>query len=112
MVSTPKMKYQVFHCMHGQQSSVGKCKKQVWYYEKWVGRHASFPPRRSVKPFLISGATYDNFNAKAIDKDLNPTITYTATETKVSDDAEGLDTAPSDGWFSTTTGKCRVLSSL
>ena len=20
-----------------------------WYYEKWVGRHASFPPRRSVK---------------------------------------------------------------
>ena len=25
-----------------------KCKK-VWYYEKWVGRHAYFPPRRSVK---------------------------------------------------------------
>ena len=24
-------------------------KKKVWYYEKWVGRHASFPPRRSVK---------------------------------------------------------------
>ena len=23
--------------------------KKVWYYEKWVGRHASFPPRRSVK---------------------------------------------------------------
>ena len=23
--------------------------KTVWYYEKWVGRHASFPPRRSVK---------------------------------------------------------------
>ena len=22
--------------------------KKVWYYEKWVGRHASFPPRRSV----------------------------------------------------------------
>ena len=20
--------------------------KEVWYYEKWVGRHASFPPRR------------------------------------------------------------------
>ena len=20
-----------------------------WYYEKWVGHHASFPPRRSVK---------------------------------------------------------------
>ena len=24
-------------------------KKKVWYYEKWVGRHASFPPRQSVK---------------------------------------------------------------
>ena len=24
-------------------------KKRVWYYEKWVGRHASFAPRRSVK---------------------------------------------------------------
>jgi hypothetical protein len=23
-------------------------KIMVWYYEKWVGRHASFPPRRSV----------------------------------------------------------------
>ena len=23
--------------------------KKVWYYEKWVGRHASFPPRRSDK---------------------------------------------------------------
>ena len=23
--------------------------KKVWYYEKWVGRHASFPPIRSVK---------------------------------------------------------------
>ena len=28
---------------------IGKCKKKIWYYEKWVGRHASFPPRRSVK---------------------------------------------------------------
>ena len=26
--------------------------KKVWYYEKWVGRHASFPPRRSVKSIL------------------------------------------------------------
>jgi hypothetical protein len=26
--------------------------KEIWYYEKWVGRHASFPPRRSVKEFL------------------------------------------------------------
>ena len=23
--------------------------KKVWYYEKWFGRHASFPPRQSVK---------------------------------------------------------------
>ena len=23
--------------------------KEVWYYEKWVGRHISFPPRQSVK---------------------------------------------------------------
>ena len=28
--------------------------KKVWYYEKWVGRHASFPPRRSVKAVLES----------------------------------------------------------
>ena len=27
--------------------------KKIWYYEKWVGRHASFPPRRSVKVFLL-----------------------------------------------------------
>jgi hypothetical protein len=26
-----------------------KMQKKVWYYEKWVGRHASFPPRGSVK---------------------------------------------------------------
>ena len=26
--------------------------KKVWYYEKWVGRHASFPPRQSVKWLL------------------------------------------------------------
>ena len=23
--------------------------KKDWYYEKWVGRHASFPPRQFVK---------------------------------------------------------------
>ena len=23
--------------------------EKTWYYEKWGGRHASFPPRRSVK---------------------------------------------------------------
>ena len=27
---------------------IGKMQKKVWYYEKWVERHASFPPRRSV----------------------------------------------------------------
>ena len=27
---------------------VWKMQKKIWYYEKWVGRHASFPPRRSV----------------------------------------------------------------
>ena len=26
--------------------------KNVWYYEKWVGRHDSFPPELSVKKFL------------------------------------------------------------
>ena len=25
-----------------------KQKKSPWYYEKWGGRHASFPPRQSV----------------------------------------------------------------
>ena len=28
---------------------VWKMQKKIWYYEKWGGRHASFPPRRSVK---------------------------------------------------------------
>ena len=28
---------------------VWKMQKKVWYYEKWVGRHASFPPGQSVK---------------------------------------------------------------
>ena len=28
---------------------VWKMQKQVWYYKKWVGHHASFPPRWSVK---------------------------------------------------------------
>ena len=31
------------------KSSFEKCKKKVRYYEKWVGRHGSFPPRRFVK---------------------------------------------------------------
>ena len=32
---------------------IGKMQKKVWYYEKWVGRHASFPPRRSVNHYFI-----------------------------------------------------------
>ena len=28
---------------------IWKMQKKVWHYEKRVGRHASFPPRRSVK---------------------------------------------------------------
>ena len=28
---------------------VWKMQKKIWYYEKWVGHLASFPPRRSVK---------------------------------------------------------------
>ena len=28
---------------------IGKMQPKVWYYEKWVGRHASFPSRLSVK---------------------------------------------------------------
>ena len=54
---------------------------------------------------MTSDGTKASFNAKAIDKDLYPSITYTATETEVSDDAEGLDSVPPEGWFSTTTGK-------
>ena len=42
------------HLRQPQQSSLGKCKKKIWYYEKWVGRHASFPPRRSVKLVILS----------------------------------------------------------
>ena len=78
MVSNPKMEYQVFLCIFQKKSSMatlglkemgkflwegrekglscwlskfGKTKLRqptVWYYEKWVGHHASFPPRRSV----------------------------------------------------------------
>ena len=32
---------------------VWKMQKKVWYYKKWVGHHASFPPRRSVKSFIL-----------------------------------------------------------
>ena len=49
--------------------------EKTWYYEKWVGRHASFPPSRYVKlkfiysekatkfceifTLLLTGTTYD-----------------------------------------------------
>ena len=31
------------------QKFVWKMQKKVWYYEKWVGCHASFPPRTFAK---------------------------------------------------------------
>ena len=34
-----------------QNQFVWKMQKKVWYYEKWGGCHASFPPRRSVNYF-------------------------------------------------------------
>ena len=36
------------------QFSVKMQKKKVWCYEKWVGRHASFPPRRSVNKLPLN----------------------------------------------------------
>ena len=37
---------------------VWNIQKKVWYYEKWVGQHASFPPRRSVKiGYVLNGTT-------------------------------------------------------
>ena len=41
-------------------------KMKVCYYKKWVGRHASFPPRRSVKqslykPSNVSSVEFQNF---------------------------------------------------
>ena len=34
----------------GSHSEVGlENEKTGWYYEKWVGSHSAFPPRRSVK---------------------------------------------------------------
>ena len=35
---------------------IGKMWKKIWYYEKLVGRHASFPPRRSVKVLPLNFA--------------------------------------------------------
>ena len=81
MVSNPIMEYQVFCCIFLKNSAMatlglkemgkflwegrenrlsywlsqfGKTKLRqstVWYYEKWVGLHAYFPPRRSVRSF-------------------------------------------------------------
>ena len=67
MASNPKMEYQVFLCIPQKNSAmatlclkvigkipttkvaiakfIGKMQKNDWYYEKWVGLHASFPPR-------------------------------------------------------------------
>ena len=75
MTSNPKMEYHVFLCIFQKNSDIatlglkemGKFlqtygshskvqwenAKKVWYYEKWVGRHASFPPRRSIKGFKL-----------------------------------------------------------
>ena len=36
---------------------VWKMQKKVLYYEKWVGGHASCPPRRSVKETQYSRFT-------------------------------------------------------
>ena len=68
MASTPKMEYQIFpkELSFGylrfegngkiplrrlgkpkvaMAKFIGKMQKKVRYYEKWVGRYASFPPR-------------------------------------------------------------------
>ena len=37
-----------FVCPRSKVWDLNKCKIKVWHYEKWVGRLASFPPRRSV----------------------------------------------------------------
>ena len=50
--------------------SFGKCKK-VWYYEKWAGRHASFPPRRSVKKLGFKKLVKLRFN-----KDNKPDVAW------------------------------------
>jgi len=64
VASTPKIEYQVFLCIFQKNSAtatlhlkeMGKFlwearenAKKIWYYEKLVGRHASFPLRRSIK---------------------------------------------------------------
>ena len=91
-----------------QQSSFGKCKK-VWYYEKWVGPHASFPPRRSVK--------YSN--QKRLDKIFSPLVSYQTNQAKHACKRRFLDEkthVKSEGWnicylhylVCTTTYICRA----
>ena len=81
MVSNPKIEYQVFLCIFQKNSAMatlclkemekffweGREKgllgqlgqlfwenaKRIWYFEKWVGRHASFPPGRSINHYQI-----------------------------------------------------------
>ena len=54
--------YQTFFCIFRTNfamatlglKEMGKCKKKSGtYYEKGVGHHASFPPRRSVNQILV-----------------------------------------------------------
>ena len=37
---------------------VWKIQKKVWYYEKWVGQHAFFPPIQSVKGIQFKGSLF------------------------------------------------------
>ena len=74
MASDPKMEYHFFFffCIFQNLRSfpisfkpkvaiakfIGKMQKKIWNYEKWVGRLASFPPRRSVKQTPIYSYLY------------------------------------------------------
>ena len=49
---------------------VWKMPKKVWYYEKWVGRHASFPPRRSVKEVQSWPSSYNMFETRILKPDI------------------------------------------
>ena len=54
MPSNPKMEYKFsLHFPIAIAKFVWKMQKKVWYYEKWVGRHGSFPLRRSLKCNLV-----------------------------------------------------------
>ena len=43
-----------FKCKVAITQFIGKMQKKNWYYEKWVGCHPSFPPRRSVNAETFS----------------------------------------------------------